>query len=172
MIEEKFIEISEELNCNYRQENTKYNNVLSGSNLPVTDHYLEIEYKDSFINLSYEFGSQNIAEIITEIELKQPKEDFEISTRSHFKRLFVQNKSPWKIKNSNPVLKGKILKLLEESKLTEIANESTFEPLIKGKGTKNRFELTTRYSLAFENKEESILPIINLNKRIIDLLLE
>lgn len=168
MIEEVFKEISENLNCKYLQENTKYS-TLSGRSYPVTDHYLEIEYKNSIINASFELGSQDTSEIHTFIETQQPNKRVEITTHGHFKRLFIKNNSPWKIKTSDPIQKKELIKLLESSELNIITKETSFEPIILGIQKGNKYEITTRFSLAFENKEKAILPVINLYKNLIDL---
>lgn len=172
MVNEKLIEISEKLNCEYIQENTVYEYVLNGDSFPVTNHYLKIKYKNSLIDARFEFGRQNICEIYVELELTKPKESFEIRTHSHLKRLFIKNNSPWKIKILDPVLKRNILKLFEISELNEIAKNTSFEPVVNGDNKENKYEIITRFSLAFENKEESILPMINMYKDLIDFLLK
>ncbi|WP_196890133.1 hypothetical protein [Aureivirga sp. CE67] len=172
MLEQKFLEISEELNCNYKIVNKEIDDYFLGRKLSVNDYYLEIEHQNSVIFLCYELANQSMAKVTVEVELNHFKENFEISTRSHFQRLFVKNKSPWKINCPNAEFKKKLLTILDKNELSDFAQKTSFEPIIYGKRAFNKIKIETKFSLAFENKENSIIPVINYHKRMIEFLSE
>lgn len=167
MIESRFQEISQELNGNYQHETKKYNGGM-GARLPVTLHRLDIDYNGSSIDVKYEFGNLNLGKFLCTIKSGKRIPDFKIETRSNLGRLFTKGRSPWKIKCSDGLLAEKIKLFLKETDLEKIVQETSFEPSIIGETDQTGFNVKMQFYLGFENKEESILPIINFYKKMID----
>jgi len=169
MIESKFREVSKQVNGKYQIKDSKYSvGITSGSVMPVTIHLLRVEYKMNIIDVSYEFGNANVAQILLSTPLNSRLKDVTLNTKSHLGRLFSRNKHPWHIKCKDQTLKDVIERSLDHTGLKHIANNSAFEPEIIGKIDGGRYLLETRFYLGFDNKEESLLPLINFYKFIVD----
>ena len=166
MFEKIFNDLSKKSNAVYTNESYKVDGDL-GSKLPITIHYLDYPYQDTIIYLRYELGDYNLAEINIALDQYQGP-DFEIRARDQMTRLLSFNKKVWTIKCKNPKLERYLEISLNDTGLTKIARESTFEPEIKGEYKGSIYTLYTCYSLAFQNKEQSIEPIIKFYKMLID----
>lgn len=167
MIESKFIEISKKYGGKYDLSNFKVNETL-GSKLPISIHKLKLSHKEISINVCYEFGNSNVAEVKFEIYVQIEVPYFELETRDHFSRLFSLKKNPWKIKSSNNQLSSNIIRYLNTVSLTKMANDESFEPVMKGIYKNGKYNFNTRFYLGFNNKENSISPIIEFHKTLID----
>lgn len=167
MIESTFREVSKKVNGQYQIKDSKYS-VGTGSVIPVTIHLLRVEYKMNVIDVSYEFGNSNVAQILLSIPLNSRLKDVKLSTKSHLGRLFSRNKHPWRITCKDQKLKEVLERSLDHAGLKHIADNSAFEPELVGKTDGGCYLLETRFYLGFDNKEESLLPVINFYKSIID----
>lgn len=170
MFESIFNEIAEEYGCDYYINDIKVNATL-GSKMPITKHHLNIDYNGVTFKLLYELGNYNLAETSFNIKnTRFPIPAFQVDTRDRIVRFFTSNKSIWKIKSKDSKLKFDLNEILNTSTLTALANKEAFDPMIKGYSDDSGFHLYTRYSLAFNNKETSIKPVIEFHKNLIDYL--
>jgi hypothetical protein len=169
MIKSKFIEISNLLNCKYEVEDFTVEGSL-GSKLPITIHNLQLEYKGVFINIKFEFGNSNVGEIKFKIRTENKLTEFEVGTTDNFWRLITFEKRIWKIKCQNINIENHLIKSLKSFGLTQMAEKTTFEPQITGKNELDFFVINTKFYLGFENKENSILTLINFHKSLIEYL--
>ncbi len=167
MIESKFEEVSKEVNGIYKIKDSKHSAGM-GSKMPVTEHFLRVDYKSNIIDVKYEFGNTNVAQIVSSIQCKRSLTSITLSTKSHFGRLFSKSKHPWKIKCKDDNVKVLFEETLEHNGLKRIAEEKAFEPEIEGHLDGKTYTLKTKFYLGFDNKEESLLPLINFYKGIID----
>lgn len=166
MFEQVFTEIAKKPNCNYRKDDFSVNGRI-GAKLPVTIHYLNIIFDGTSIDLRYDLGNHNTAEVSASIETKSKIPEIEILTRSHFSRLFSLKKNAWKIKCSSERLKLNFIQMLKNSGLTKIANTEGFEPEIKAQFKDEKYSIHTQYYLGFNGKENSIVPMIEFYKSLI-----
>lgn len=169
MIKEKFEEIAAQLGCHYDYEE-EFIKSLGGSNIPISHHRMTIEYKSVLIKLIYEFGNTNLAEVKCTIETRKNLPLLSLSTKSQMKRLFSKNKSPFIVKCKDPMFESYVRSTLDLSYYHSLARETSFEPELNGVKEQGNYNLTTIFYLGFDNKEMSILPSIDLHKKIIDYL--
>ena len=167
MIKSKFTEISKLFNYDYEINEFTVDGSL-GSKISISIHKLELKYQNTPIKIIYEFGNSNVAEIKLIIELNEKCKNFKITTSDNFWRLISFNKNVWNIYCKNQNTKNYLFNSLKNFSLTKMAENSTFEPIIKGQIESNYFIINTKFYLGFKNKEESILPIINFHKSLIE----
>ena len=129
-IKKEFINISEKLNAEYYYETYKISGPTPGSRISISDHYFKIAHKNLKINAKYNLGSNNMAELNSDIEINETISELKMETRDNFIRLITFKKDIWKIKCSDKFFSSKFIHLLNQSKLTEIAEKTAFEPLI------------------------------------------
>lgn len=167
MIESSFKTAAEKYNGTYE---VSHFNVAGnrGSINPISIYTFSMSYKDVLINVKYEFGNYNLAEVIFQIPTSEATLDFKIETRDNFSRLFTSKKNPWKIISKNNLFTSKISNALQSSGLTKMADETSFEPTIIGKNTDGNYLFTTKFYLGFENKENSLDAVLHFHQIIIE----
>jgi len=138
------------------------------SRMPISHYNFSFEYENTLISLHYEFGNYNLAEINFTTNCKNKAPDIWIETNENLLRLLRIKKKTWKIKSKDKLERQTFENALETTGLTKIADNAVFEPTISGNWKLGKYHLKTYYSLAFENKEYSIEPTINFQKRIIN----
>ena len=169
MMKTVFENVAKELQCTYECKDDKYTG-FNRSLATVSTHQLSIEYKDCIIDVQYEFGKTNLAEIKTTIKSDQRLFGFSVRSGNHFVRLFTKKGEMLKVKTENKGLKVEILKLLKDNNLEKMANDTAFEPEIDSKFLDGHYIIDTKFYLGFDNKEDSIIPIVNFYKGMIDYL--
>nr|WP_299206737.1 hypothetical protein [uncultured Brumimicrobium sp.] len=167
MIREKFEEIASQLGCKYEYSEKRHVSLIS-RNIPASYHQMTLEYKTVKIEVLYEFGGQNLAWVKSSIKTNKNLPNFTVNTKSQIKRLFSKDKHPFIVKSDDTLFKAFILKTLETTSYNEIANKTTFEPKLSGNKIEGYYKINTNFYIGFDNKEQSILPSINLHKSIID----
>lgn len=167
MIVAKFNEISNQVDGKYTCKDSKYSSGM-GSRMLVTEHVLKVEYKSVFIEVKYIFGNSNIAEAISIIKGNCKLFPFHLTTKSHIQRLFSRYKQPWKVKSSDKSVVLFIENIMETVGFNKIAEETSFEPIIECNDDGGQYSIKTRFYLGFDNKEDTLLPLINLYKGFID----
>ncbi|BCY29556.1 hypothetical protein [Flavobacterium okayamense] len=155
MIENKFIELAQLYNCEYKVENFTVNGLI-GSKLPVTIYSITINYSGIDIDVVFEFGNSNMAEFRFELKFGNRIPNFYLSTRDNFFRLFYERSRVWNISCKNEIFEKKIFKILTDSGLNRLANEEAFEPLIEGNFSNNVYVFSAKYYLGFYKKDESL----------------
>lgn len=168
MIEAKFIEVSEKVDGIYKREDASYKLDLQGSTMPVTKHFLRVDYKSNIIDIQYEFGNTNVAQVVSSIRSKRALHPLKLTTKSHLGRLFSRSKHPWTIKCKDSNTKTIIENTLEQSGLKELAEERAFEPDVEILPEGQFYKVKTHFYLGFDNKEDSLLPVVNFYKKLID----
>ena len=167
MLEPIFTELAKKHNGEYNVENINVRGKRF-SRLPISTHHFNFTHLNTKLKVKYEFGNHNLAEIKFVLEDVNKIPDIQINAREHLFRLFSFNKKVWKFKSKSKADISLYEFLLNENGLTSIAKDFAFEPQIHGKWNKNKFEFYTFYSLAFENKENSLKPVIEFHKMIIE----
>jgi hypothetical protein len=171
MIREKFEEIANQLNCKYEYSEKRLVSLIS-RNIPTSWHHITLEYNKVIINLVYEFGGDNLAEIKSSIKTVNNIPNFNVTTKNQIQRLFSKDKRPFRIETSDPLFESKIMNFLDSSKYNEIAQKTTFEPEISGVKKEGEYIICTSFYVGFKDKELSVLPSINLHKMFIDKILK
>jgi hypothetical protein len=167
MIRKKFKEIASHINCEY-VFSQEYFKSIGGSNIPVDSHNLTVNHNSAVIKLTYEFGNTSIGEITSIIETMKELPNITVVTKSQIKRLFSKNKSPFVVKTDDSGFKTFFIDALESCNYNQIAKKTVFEPEIKGFMKGDEYIIRTKFYLGFDDKEMSILPSINLHKKVID----
>ncbi len=171
MFELEFNEISKQPDCTYKVEHFKVDGTF-GFNKRIAIHYLNLKYKGVTINVKYELGNHNLAEINFSMKLEKAFPKIKIENKNQFSKLFSFNKKIWKIKCREKQVILDLAELLNTSGLTKIAEREAFEPEIEGESKNSNFDLYTRFYLGFNNKEKSIRPIIEFHKGLIDYIIQ
>lgn len=169
MLRHKIEAIARELECqyDYSEELIK---IIGWGDIPISYHRFIVEYRSVEIYLTYEFGNSNMGKVRCSFKPKWTATSFTVTTSSQFRRLFSTNKNPFRIRCNDQTIKDKIIHALAESGLLEFGKATAFEPEISGKIENNIYIVDTLFSLAFDDKEKAILPLINFHKYLIDLL--
>ena len=167
MIEAKFKEISDQINGIYTYKDSKHSSGM-GSRMSVTKHLLKFKYKSVDVEIRYEFGNTNLAEATCIVKDNRKLRPFHLTTKSHIQRLFSRNKQPWKVKSNHKSIILFVENSMESVGFNKMAKETSFEPVLECKQNGNQYDIKTRFYLGFNNKEESLLPLINLYKGCID----
>ncbi|CAM3938436.1 hypothetical protein FLAN108750_00195 [Flavobacterium antarcticum] len=170
MIESHFRAAAQKYEGSY---NVSHFNVAGnrGSINPISIYTFSTTYKGILINIKYEMGNHNLAEVVFEIQNPTLNVDFKIKTRDNFSRLFSSKKNPWKVTSKKNVFTNKIEEALRTSGLTKMADETTFEPTITGQTNDQMYLFSTTFYLGFENKEHSLDAIIHFHQKVIDIIL-
>ena len=169
MIETKFTEVAKQYKCDYNVNHYTVNGKV-GAKIPISVYTLTLNYRNIVINLNFELGNHNLAEVKFIFYTKATIPSFDLETKDHFSRLFSFKKAPWNIKSKNEVITAKIIQLLAATGLTKIANEVAFEPHITALQSNKEFQFTTRFYLGFAYKEKTIAPVLEFHKGVIDYL--
>lgn len=169
MLEQQFIKISAEYNSTLDVNHFTVNGNM-GAKVSISIYTLPLVLHDVNVTIKYELGNFNLAEIGFSVQTERKFSDFQLETQDQFSRLFRFNKNPWRIKGADKFFISKIDAALRQSSLTQLAIKTVFEPSIIGNYENGTYSVKTRFSLAFENKEDSLVPIIEFQKRMIRLL--
>ena len=169
MLKNKFQLIADRQNTIYALDEFKVNGI-NGSKVFISIHTFKFIHKNVEVLLKYELGNSNLAEIKFTIPNQISAKDFKLETKEHIFRIFSANKDLWKIKGEDKLFISKVKDALNSSGLSKLADKTSFEPYILGKNSNNNYTLNTTFSLSFENYDNSIEPIIDFHKQIIDLL--
>jgi len=167
MLQDKFLEISKSLNGQYSSQTNLYQG-NQWSSLPVTVHQFEFSYKGILIKFNYELGNSNVAEISCAFIPFKLIPEFDIAKKGHFQLLFSRNKNAWSVHCSNKMFVNKIKMILYSSGIEELSKVTAFEPKISGRLFEKEYKIFTQYYLGFDKFEDSILPIIDFYKKLID----
>lgn len=171
MIEQKFKELSLEYNCDF--DHFEYIvEGRAGSKIQISVYTTKVVYRNIPIDIKFEFGNHNLAEFKFQLVLSEQAPEFEIITRDNFTRLISFNKEIWSVKCKDTHVASSLKKVLNSSRLTEMADNTTFEPNIKGYKNSNKFYLYTKYYLGFHNKEQSLKLVLDYHKNMIDYFIE
>ena len=166
MIHLHFQRIAEELEADYLYEEFARGNVgIYGGK-----HYLNVPYKGQLIQIMFDLCEFDVAEASTVLFPETETFEFEIEPRGQLARLLFKRKCGWTIKCIDEEMRIGIENQIISSKLDQLIDQTRFEPFITGKFEKFGYKIHTKYSLAFNNKEESVLPMINFYKGMIDFL--
>ncbi len=171
MIRAKFQEVANQLDCKYEYSEKGHVSIIS-RDIPVSFHKLTILYKSVTINLVYEFGGQNLGKVETIIDTNKKIHNFSVQTKSQIQRLFSKEKHVFKVEAKDHIFESEIKEILYSSKYNDIVIKTTFEPEIAGLKQEGQYTISTGFYLGFEDKELSIIPSIDLHKRIIDVVIK
>ena len=170
MIESEFKKLAEKEKCEYKVKNFVVDGSI-GSKLPISIYTINLLYTDIVLEIKFELGNSNIAESKFQIIASKNLPNFELVTRSHFSRLFFKSEQIWEIVCYDSEFKKVILNFLNVSGLNEIAKKEAFEPIIEGNYKNGIYSFSIKYYLGFNEKEKSLFPIVEFQKKIIDFLI-
>ncbi|MEO1411823.1 MAG: hypothetical protein AAFW73_18170 [Bacteroidota bacterium] len=169
MLEALFREIAQRPAATYQRQRQQVMGT-PGAQLPITVHHLSLAHRGVQLTLQYELGNHNLAEVRFTYQGQRAIPAFELDTREPLARLFRFNKAVWIINCRDGRFERELRRLLEAHRLTRLAEDTLFNPLMKGKENAAEWELYTRYHLAFADKEKSVLPILDFHCGVIDYL--
>ncbi|OIQ30434.1 MAG: hypothetical protein BM564_03445 [Bacteroidetes bacterium MedPE-SWsnd-G2] len=169
MVETAFKKTAELYRTNYQVEHFKVPGDM-GSWLPISIYYLAIEHEGSMIKIEYEFGNANLAEISFQLKYNTKIPELTLYTRTHLSRLFFPRQHKWAITSNYKRVKRNLTSALRISGLAKIADNYAFEPVIKGEFVNDTYIFNTKFSLAFPEKEKSLVPVIEFHKYMISYL--
>ncbi len=168
MIKSEFTKISTLIGAKYeyREEVVKS---LPNTSHPITYHEMSFPYGQHLIEMEYEFGNTNIATIKCKLSSKKKHYFFSLKKMNHIKKLFSKQKNSLKVINPDQNIRLKIEEILNKTGLEKIAQDTLFEPKVEFKSSENEIKIITKFYLGFDNKENSIVPIIDFYKKLIDI---
>ncbi len=167
-MKEVFEEIALHENGVLKCFDNNYSN-FDGSKIFSTVYKLELNYKEHKILIVNELGQQNIGSVELKIELGTKISNFEISSRSHFWKLFNKRSNILKVECNNVSLKSTLEKLIINTGLEKIAKENLFQPNIFTKSNDYKdLAIITEYHLNFPDKKGALISLIQFYKQIID----
>ena len=169
MIEHEFKKLASTYDCNFHISEDKVSGE-AGSYLKITIYSIKIPYLKSIINISYEFGNHNMAKFETTITTKNPIPEIELTTRSHFSRLLRSKENLWMTQCKNKAVEKTLFNNLKTTGLTKLAQQEAFEPIIKGDYKNDIYNFSTSFYLGFNNKEESMEPVVEFYKKMLEYL--
>jgi hypothetical protein len=132
--------------------------------LRVKSLSLKIPYKNNIICVHYEVGDIKLGRIESAFSEINKLPQFDITTRSHFKRLIFRNKNILKVNSKKEKFKKRLEKLLSETELELIARKTLFLPETKS----INYNIKTEFSLSFDDNLEVLMPLISFYKSLID----
>lgn len=142
----------------------------SGTYMPFSYYELTFDYKGYQILLHNELGQTNTGNITVTFS-NRSLEEFTITNRSHFWRLFNKGSNILKIKTVDSTLAIRLEDLLEKSMLEHYSRENLFEPKIYNLMHDNTMRLITEYHLEFDDKKNITEALISFYKLFIDALI-
>lgn len=137
---------------------------------PISIYTFTLNHRDVTVKVKYEFGNFNLAEVEFVVPAEIKVSEFKLETKDNFSRWFSFNKSFWEIKSESTLFTSKLMDVLRQSSLTNLANDTSFEPIMSGINNLQTYTFSTKFYLGFTNKEDSIIPVIEFHKQIIDLI--
>ncbi|MFD0963720.1 hypothetical protein [Pseudofulvibacter geojedonensis] len=169
MLQAKLQEIAINENGKYNRSDLKAD-ADWGSHLHFVRHQLDFEYKGIHIYYMCDTGHHNTATIRYSLPSQSEKKEFEVFTKDVLYKLFNRKKDWIHIKGNDSLFKNHLQKSDSFLHLNKLAKEFLFEPTIKGKSINLQFEVSCKYHLLFERKDEVLAPLFSFHKTIIDYL--
>lgn len=169
MITKAFEKAAKEYGGTYTSEHFKTSG-QPGSSIPISIHNLVVELHTIPVTFRYELGNTNLATVTVAVPTTKPIANFTLETRSHIARLFRKRRQPWIIKTPSKQVSNQLTALLANAGFTKIAEDTSFEPTIKGTYSKGIYSIFTRFYLGFDHKEEALLPAIRFHQQLITLI--
>ena len=163
----KFKEIAEKENGKfyYKDENAAS---LNGVRYPYVLFLLQIDYKNHKIIIDNRTGTSFVGTATLILDTTTKSVDFEVSSISHFKNLFLRKKSRFNISSNNQNIKYFIKNNIAFNKLNNIGKKTAFNPDIKVNLAERPNKIITKYHLEFEDWTQVIEPLIEFYKNLAD----
>ncbi|MCT4581106.1 MAG: hypothetical protein N4A35_06775 [Flavobacteriales bacterium] len=131
-------------------------------------HFIAFVYKKVKLSISSSYGYQDHSSITFSFKTVKPIPSISIDTYENLYRKLVGVKTPWKISCKDFQLKELTLEQLNVSRLTELANNTSFSPTMSSSNSSNHYEFKTFYTLGKAEEVEHFEKIINFHKALID----
>jgi len=163
---EKFRKIADEYLGQYEVEE-----FIEGGE-PISYHKIIIPNREYDIIFEFDFGEGSICTIKTYANNANESKFFKLKKRNPFILLFNKNKSSLIVESRKVDVDLKIKEILLNTGLEDISKTTLFEPNIKFEKSGSITYIETILSLAFEDKENSIKPLIEFHKKTIEYLKE
>ena len=142
-----------------------------GVRSPYTVYSITLDYKGIRMTVHNQVGTTSIGTITCLLPTNCNIPSFNFETRSNFSTLFFGKKNRFKIECKDEKIKKFLRNCIEEPVLMKYMKENQFEPCIFYKSGADTKAIITEYNLLFEEWPMVIVPVINLNKKIIDYLI-
>ncbi|MGG8497856.1 hypothetical protein ACQY1Q_15700 [Tenacibaculum sp. TC6] len=166
-LEEHFTKIAEKEGATLHITNDSVR-IGGGARCPDIHYQLYIIYKDRKIRVSNKIGVCEVGSVACRICDSKESLKFELTTRSHFRSLFLGKKNRCKLKAENHNIDSFFKNSLSWKELRKMVNETAFMPMFLGENTEEGFSLITEYHMEFPNKEQVVEPLITFYKEFID----
>lgn len=131
-------------------------------------YYFQKEYKDLKIEFKQVFGSTNLSDGMCNLPNKPGIYAFSVNTKSLFSSWFSKDKNRLQVLCKNEVFAKRIQELLVESGIEDLMKDFSLEPIIELSFEDNNWQLNTRHSLQFTNKEKIFFPFYRFYVLLID----
>lgn len=133
----------------------------------ISVYNLNIEYKNTNIEIRNELGNHNLGKINCILPSNKIP-PFKITTNNHFYNLFFKKKTLFKVRCENENFKSNLEQFLVNSGMNEIAKESSFQPTIQLIYKDKQAFLQTDYHLEFDDKIGALHALIYFYQNLID----
>ena len=141
---------------------------MKENGLQIKSLQLKIPYDNQIIEIEYSFSKTHVGVLFSQLKDGFSIPQFQISNRSHYKRLFNKKLNILKINCEDPKFRKYLTSKLDELQIEHIAREVKFESQITGRINNDQYEIKTSFHLAFSEKKTVLRPMINLYKCLID----
>ena len=133
---------------------------IGGSDLPLSKHYINVPNQNRTISFCIEFGGTAFATITTKVENGNPYKKFQFKKTSPYILLFRKNKRSLIARSNIDSFKHWVDNEIVKSGMEKISFDTLFEPQIFFEKVGTELNVKMMFSMAFENKENVIEPII------------
>ena len=136
----------------------------------MSKHYITVPNRANEISFYIEFGGTAVATVNTVINNAHKSRKFNFKKRSPYLLLFSRNKKSLIVVSHSDSVRLWVEKTLNETGLEKIATETLFEPIIKFEEDGDSLKVELMFSMAFENKETIIAPVIEFLRKLTEFL--
>lgn len=143
-----------------------------GVRSPYTVYTILLHYKGVEIVVHNQVGTKSIGSITCQFPIEITVPSFELETRSNFITLFIGKKNRFRISCKDLKFKEYLKQEISEANILIFIQKDQFEPYLTSQKNKDKTVVRTEYSLLFEDWPLVISPLLGLNKKIIDWIIQ
>jgi hypothetical protein len=139
-----------------------------GERSPNAIYTIRLLYRDVEITVLNEVGTTAIGTITCQFPFDIDVPIFELETRSNFFTLFRGQQNRFRITCKNTKFRNYLWEQISNPDILNFVKKYQFEPYLECRESIGEKTMKTEYNLLFEDWPIVISPLLNLNKRIID----
>lgn len=139
-----------------------------GVRSPYTVYTILLTYKGVEIAVHNQVGTTAIGSISCKFPSDFTVPNFELETRSHFATLFLGKKNRFRISCKHLTFKEYLKKQISNPDILQFIQNYQFEPYLTYQKNQDDIEIQTEYNLLFQDWPSVISPLLSLNRKIID----